>query len=207
MKLRQFLRKYNLTFLPVATPDIIPGAVLTKKKGYMYWGHLDQVLQGEPKKFWSVETDPANIIEGTVERTLSLKGKSSLEQMGVQVDGGLKRAKSAKFSISAVRVKTFRNGRSHASMLSLIPKIQQLRKRNRIAWRTINNKWVVLEAYYASEATVSFATTGEVNLQAEIVKAGGVTVEGDGVIKWTGKKSFKIARNEKVPFAFRGWIV
>jgi hypothetical protein len=207
MRLRQFLRKYNLTFLPVATPDIVPGAVLTKRKGYMYWGHLDQVLQGEPKRFWSVEMDPANIIEGTVERTLSLKGKSSFGQMGVQVDGGLKRAKSVTFSISAVRVKTFRNGRGYASMLSLIPKIQRLKRRHRVAWRTINNKWVVLEAYYASEATVSFTTSGDVNLKAEVAKAGDVTVEGDGVVKWTGKKSFKIARNDKVPFAFRGWIV
>jgi hypothetical protein len=207
MKLKQFLQKYNLTFLPVATPDVVPGAVLTKRKGYMYWGHLDQILQGEPKRFWSVEMEPANIIEGTVERTLSLKGKSSLGQMGVQVDGGLKRAKSVKFSISAVRVRTFRNGRGYASMLSLIPKIQRLKKRNRAAWKTINNKRVVLEVYYASEATVSFATSGEVNLKAEIAKAGGVTVEGDGVVKWTGKKSFKIARNDKVPFAFRGWII
>ena len=207
MKLRQFLRKYNLTFLPVATPDVVPGAVLTKRKGYMYWGHLDQVLTGQPKKFWSVELDPANIIEGTVERTLSLKGKSSLDQMGVQVDGGLTRARSVKFAISAVRVRTFRNGRGYASMLSLIPKLQRLRKTNRAAWKTINNKRVVLEVYYASEATVSFTTSGDVDLKAEVARTGGVNVEGDGVVRWTGKKSFKIARNEKVPFAFRGWII
>ena len=207
MKLRQFLRKYNLTFLPVATPDVVPGAVLTKRKGYMYWGHLSEVLQGEPKKFWSVELDPANIIEGTVERTLSLKGKSGFRQMGVQVGGGLQKAKSVNLSISSVRVRTFRNGPGYASMLSLIPRIQRLRKKNRAAWKTINNKRVVLEVYYAAEATVTFTTSGDVDLKAEIARAGGVNVEGDGVVRWTGKKSFRIARNEKVPFAFRGWIV
>lgn len=207
MQIRQFLRRYNLNLLPVAHPDIVPGAVLTKKRGFTYWGHLSELLTGPPGKYWSVEMDPANIIDGTVERSISLKGKSSLKQMGVNVEGGLERARSVNFSVSAVRVKTFRNGPGHASMLSLIPKVRELRKRNKSAWKLINNKRVVLETYYASAATVTFKTSGSVNLKAAVNAAGGAKVDGGGTVKWTGNRSFRIARSFRVPFAFRGWVV
>jgi len=207
LKFPQFLKRFKLTILRVATDDVIPGAVLSPRRGYIYQGHLSELLAGQPKKFWKTELDPANIVYGTVEREFSLSGKASLDQMGVKVEGGLGRAKSVKYSISAVHAQTFLNGTGHASMFSLTPRLHQLKKRNRRAWRMVNNKWVVLETYYASEAEVTFATSGSVDLKGDVENAGGVSVHGGGGIKWTGERSFKIIENNAVPFAFRGWKV
>ena len=71
----------------------------------------------------------------------------------------------------------------------------------------VNNRWVVLETYYAAEATVSFAASGNVDLEAAVNRAGGVSVQGDAGVAWKGNKSFTISRNTAVPFAFRGWKV
>ena len=149
IKLPQFLKRFRLTILPVATDDVIPGAVLSPRRGYIYQGHLSELLTGQAEKFWKTELNPANIVYGTVERELSLSGKASLDQMGVKVEGGLGRAKSVKYSISAVHAQTFLNGTGHASMFSLTPRLHQLKKRNRRTWKMVNNKWVVLETYYA----------------------------------------------------------
>ena len=70
-----------------------------------------------------------------------------------------------------------------------------------------NGKWIVLETYNATEATISFATSADVNLKAHVEKAGGVTVSGGGGVSWKGKRSFSITGNNQVPFGFRGWKV
>ncbi len=207
LKFPQFLRRFNLTLLPVATDDIIPGAVLAKRRGYIYHGHLSEILTAQPKKFWRVETNAANIVYGSIERSVSLKGKSSLDHMGVSIEGGLARARSMTFSISAVHARTFKNGPGYASMFALIPLLQALKKKNRAAWRLVNDKRIVLETYYATEASVSFETSGNVDLAANVDAAGGVSVHGGGRVRWTGKRSFKITKNQTVPFAFRGWRV
>ena len=95
----------------------------------------------------------------------------------------------------------------HPTMLSLVPKLHALKKEDRARWRLVNGKWIVLETFYAKEATVSFTTSGDVNLKANVENAGGVSVSGDGQITWKGKRAFAIAGNDKVPFAFRGWKV
>jgi len=207
IKLPQFLRRYNLTMLAVATDDIVPGAVLSKKRGHTDQGRLSEIITSKPAKFWKTELNAANIVYGTVERSLSLKGKTSLNQMGAKIEGGLSRARSVEFSISEVKARTFRNGPGHASMLSLVPLVNNLRRTNRAAWKQINGSLIVLEVYYASEVTLTFTTNGNVDLKADIAKAGGVEAGGDAGITWKGKRSFKIAGNTTVPFAFRGWKV
>jgi hypothetical protein len=204
----QFLRRYNLNLLPVATSDYTPGSVLAKKrKGYLHQGHLRQLLRGKPGRFWETEINPANVVYGEVERTLSLRGRSSLDQMGILIEGGLGRARSVSFTISAVHARTFRSGVDQASLFTISPLIQRLKKRDRASWKLLDDKWAVLESYYATEASVSFRTEGNVDLKAEIEKVGGVTVHGGGGLKWTGRRSFRITENRTVPFAFRGWLM
>jgi hypothetical protein len=127
--------------------------------------------------------------------------------MGVQIEGGLARARSATFAITGVHARTFKNGPGHATMFSLKPLVHGLKTHDRERWKLVNGKWIVLETYYASEATVSFATSGDVNLKGEVEAAGGVSVSGAGAVTWSGKRAFAIAGNNQVPFAFRGWQV
>jgi hypothetical protein len=88
-----------------------------------------------------------------------------------------------------------------------MPLVHALKKGDRQKWKLINGKWIVTETYYATEATVSFATSGSVDVKAQVEEAGGVHVGGSAAVQWTSKKSFTITQNDGVPFGFRGWNV
>ncbi len=204
----EFLKRHQLQLLVVGTDDILPGTVVDKeRRGYAPQGYLQEILSREPGGYWETELNKANLAYGTIERTFSLGGKTSLTEMGVSVEGGLGRAKAATFAITGVHARTFLNGPGHASMFSLVPKLHALKKEDKKSWRLVNGKWIILETFYASEATVSFQTSGDVNLKADVEAAGGVSASGSGGVKWTGKRSFVITENNQVPFAFRGWMV
>jgi hypothetical protein len=204
----QFLKRFGIQLLGVANTDVAPGEVVDKaKKGFMPQGHLQEILTSQPSAFWDTEFNRANMVYGTVERTFSLAGRASLTEMGVQISGGLRSAKSVTFSITGVNARTFINGPGHASMFSLVPLVNHLKEADRPRWKLVNGKWIVTETYYATEATVSFQTSGGVNLKAQVDEAGGVQAGGDGKVEWTSKKSFTITQNDGVPFGFRGWKV
>ena len=203
-----FIKRHGLQLLTVSNTDVFPGAVVDKaRRGYLPEGHLREVLPGQPAQFWDTEMNAANLIYGSVERTLSLGGQASLSEMGVNVQGGLNSAKSATFSITGVYPRTFANGEGHATRLTLIPMIHALREADRPRWKLVNGKWIVTETYYASEATLTFETGRGGNLKADIDKAGGVRVSGGGTVAWKTKNSFTITKNDQVPFGFRGWKV
>lgn len=204
----EFLSRQQLQLLAVSTDDVIPGAVVDKaRRGFAPQGHLQEILTEEPPTFWDTEMNHANLVYGTVERSVGLGGKASLSEMGVRIEGGLSRARSATFAITGVYARTFVNGPGHASMFSLAPKIHDLKKLDKPRWKLVNGKWIVLEAFYATEAAVSFVTSGDANLRANVEAAGGISVSGGGHATWKGKRAFTIAGNDKVPFAFRGWKV
>jgi hypothetical protein len=201
----EFIRRFQLLLLGVTNSDIVPGAVLDKaKRGYLFQGHARQLV-AQPDSFWSTEQNQADIIQGSVDRELTLGGKASLDEMGVKIEGGLKRARSATFSITGVSARTFAD--DAATKFSLMPLILALRKTDKAKWKMVNGKWIVFETYYATEATMTFVTAGNVDLKADVEEAGGVSVQGGGNVTWKGKKSFSITGNRRVPFAFRGWQV
>jgi hypothetical protein len=203
-----FLKRFQLQLLGVSTDDVLPGEVVSKaKKGFMPQGHLSELLTAVSEAYWETEQNPANIVYGSVEKEFNLTGKASLSEMGVVVSGGLGKASSATFSITGVSARTFKNGTGHASLFSLTPKVFALKKADKAKWKLVNGKFIVLETYYASEVTVEFTTGGNVDLKADIDEQGAVTASGGATITWKGKRSFTVAKNDKVPFAFRGWQV
>jgi len=204
----QFLKRYALQLLAVSITDVAPGEVVDKgRRGFLPQGHLQEILVGQSMGFWETELNGANLVYGSVERTISLEGTASLSEMGVEIGGGLKSARSVTFAITGVHARSFMNGPGHASMFSLVPLVNALKKGDREKWKLVNGKWIVTETYYATEATVSFETSGGANLKAQVDEAGGVHVGGNGAIEWTSKKSFTIIENDGVPFGFRGWKV
>ncbi len=207
LKFPAFLRKHDLQLLVVATEEIRPGTVLDRKKhGFLPQGHLQAVLD-RPPRFWAVVLRRANLAEGTIERTISLSGKSSLDEMGVEIGGGLERASAVTFSIDKVSARTFAQGAGRASKLALVPLVGALRKSDPATWKAIKGRWIVLETYHASEATLVFDVRGDADLVSDVQAAGGARVHGAGTLRWTSKRSFTIAQNNAVPFAFRGWTV
>src|SRR5262245_436788 len=112
----EFLRRHQLQLLAVSTDDIVPGAVVDKeRRGYAPQGHLSEVLTDETEGYWDTEMNEANLVYGTVERSVGLGGKASLSEMGVTVQGGLSRARSATFSITGVYARTFVDPPGHAT--------------------------------------------------------------------------------------------
>ena len=105
----QFLRRYGIKMLVTSTQDIIPGAIIERRKrGYFKFGHLREVLDGDAES-WRVELQPANFVYGSVERTLSLVGSSRLDQFGIVIGGGLSRAKSVRFDLQNVQARVLVN--------------------------------------------------------------------------------------------------
>jgi len=208
LKFPDFLKRFQLQLLGVATDDVLPGAVVDKaRRGYMPLGHLSEILEGEALAYWQTEQNPANIVYGSVEREVSLGGKASLSEMGILVSGGLTRASAATITITGILARTFLNGPGHASMFSLSPRLFALKKADRARWKLVNNHWIVVETYYASEVTVDFTTSGNVDVKADIEAEGSVNLSGGATANWKGKRSFTVAQNDRVPFAFRGWQI
>lgn len=197
----QFLNRYGIKLLFSATPDVVPGVIIEKrKKGFFVIGKLDHVLGGGAAK-WATKLQPANIVYGSVERTLSLKGKTSLNEFGVKVGGGLKHASSVSFQITGVKARTFET----QSMITIWPKIDKIRMSNKQMWKMINNNWIADHVFYATEVTVQFKVETGTNLKADIENR--VNVSSGVGIDWKSNRSFAITNNQEVPFGFSGWKI
>jgi hypothetical protein len=140
-------------------------------------------------------------VYGTVQRSLSLSGKASLNEFGINIGGGLSNARSVNFYISGVKCRTFVN----QSKITLIPRLQELRKTNKSLWKLVNNNRIADYTYYATEITVDFEAGGNANLQAEIENK--LTISADASINWKSSSRFVISNNDAIPFGFSGWMV
>ena len=197
----QFLQRYGITLLFASDPGIIPGAILEKRRrGYFAAGRIDQLFN-DPPPAWDTQLQSANLVYGTVQRSLSLNGKASLDEFGISISSGLSSARSVDFFISGVKCRTFLN----QSKISLIPRLQELRKTNKALWKLVNNKQIADYTYYATEITVEFETEGKSDLQAEL--RNNVVVSGNASLEWKTKSKFVISNNDAIPFGFSGWVV
>jgi hypothetical protein len=140
-------------------------------------------------------------VYGTVERSLSLAGKASIDEMGINIAGGLSKAKSVNFYISGVKCRTFLN----QSKITLIPRLQELRKNNKALWKLVNNNIIADYTYYATEVTAEFDVEGGVNLQAEVKDQ--IRIDGKASVDWKSDRKFVVSGNDAIPFGFSGWIV
>src|SRR5262245_10674215 len=103
LMLPDFLKRFQLQLLGVATDDVLPGAVVDKaRRGYLPLGHLGEILTEEPASYWETEQNRANIVYGSIEQEIGLGGKASLSQFGVEVSGGLSRATAATLTITGI---------------------------------------------------------------------------------------------------------
>jgi hypothetical protein len=196
----QFLHRYGIKMLVTSTPDIVPGAIIEKRKrGYFKYGHLQAILGGSDAS-WEHRLQPANMVYGTVERSLSLKAKASLSEFGVTIGGGLERAKAVSFFLQNVQARIL----VHRSKMDLIPELFRYRERNRRRWNAeLNDTWVADYTYYATQVTISFETEGGVDLQADVAQH--VSVSANGAVAWKSKRSFTVTTTDEVPFGFSGW--
>jgi len=192
----QFLKNHGIKLFFSSVEDTVPGAIIKKRKrGFFPIGTIQQVLGGGSAK-WATKLQSANFAQGTIERNLSLKGKTSLDEFGVNVEGGLKHASSVNFQITDVKARTFES----ESIITFWDDIFKIRDTNPQRWKMINNCWLADHVYYASEMKVTFKVDASINLKGDIENR--VKVSGDAAIEWDSNRSFTITKNKKVPFGF-----
>ena len=197
----QFLKNQGIKLFFSAVEDIVPGAIIEKKKkGFFSIGTIEQVLGGGSTK-WETKLQSANFAKGTIDRTLSLKGKASLDEFGVNVHGGLKHASSVNFQITDVKARTFES----QSKITIWPDILKIRDSNQQMWKMINNNWLADMVYYALEMKVAFKVDAGINLKGDIENR--VKVSGGAGLEWDSNRSFTITNNQEVPFGFSGWKI
>ena len=201
IQFQKFLNRYGIKALVVGTSDILPGSIIEKRnRGFYRCGHLKNILAGSQQS-WDVVLQPANLVYGTVERTLSLSGKASLNEFGVTIGGGLTRAKSVRFEIEEVKARSF----VHRDKLSLISEIFEYRKDNRSQWnRMLNDKWTADYTYYATKIIFSFEKDTNLDIRADT--AGKISVApANGLFEWSSKGQLIVTNTDAVPFGFSGW--
>jgi hypothetical protein len=197
----QFLQRYGITLLFAGKPSIIPGTLIERRqRGYFDVGSLGQVLEG-PSSDWETYLQSANFVYGNIERSLSMAGKASLDELGISINGGLGQVRSVTFNITGVKCRTFLK----QSKILLIPRLQELRRTNRPLWKLVNNNWIADNTYYATDVSVEFDVDGNIDLQAEIQAK--LSLAPNASIDWKSKSKFVIANNDAVPFGFSGWRV
>ena len=194
---RQFLNKYGILLLPVSIKSMEPGAILRKeKRGYYPFTSMREVLADSSSK-WNVHLEDANIVQEKVSRTLSLKGKYSLKTMGVDIGGGLSKAKSATYTISGVKAKILKN----ASTMYVEQQLDHIKSNDRRTWKRIKGKAFVELTFYATEFTIDFDVDANANIKADV---GQKITHGAGAdIKWTTKTRIKVTSNDAIPFGFK----
>lgn len=100
----QYLKRNGIRSLPVATKRLHPASILCQhRRGFFEEGRLDLLLGEE----WAASSDDASIVVGTFTRRLSLNGKVSAKNFGLNISGGLQHASSVNYDVEDVRVKEF----------------------------------------------------------------------------------------------------
>ena len=197
----QFLQRYGITLLFSSDTGVIPGSILEKRKqGYFCVGTLEQIFK-DPPPAWDTVLQPANLVYGTVQRSLSLLGKTSLNEFGIGIHGGLTQARSVDFFITGVKCRIFAN----QSKILLIPRLQNLRKSNKALWKLVNNNRIADYTFYATEITAEFEAVGGADIKANIQNK--ITVDSSVSLDWKSKSKLVISNNDSIPFGFSGWMI
>lgn len=195
---KQFLGQYGIRMLFVATEDIQPGIVIQPdNKGFFKYDDLYKAF-GQAQADWQHDLRKANMITGTITRSLSLSGKSSLDEFGVAIHGGLSQTKRVNFKLSDIKARAL----TQRTRADIETAIAQLKKSDKTRYRQYANKFALDQTYYAASFEAEFEVQGDIDLRAEL--EGKIDVSGDAEIKWTSKRTFKIANNADVPFGFAG---
>ncbi len=203
MLFQRFIRKHipGLRVLPVSMEQYVPGVILEPKKMRLL-GHCRDMLPGEPVSSWTYTKSQANMIYGTIE--MDRKLGSRFHVLGVfSMGGGFSHDLSVHIEISEVKGASL-----DMHQLILQPKLNELRRIDRRGrWRLVNDRFVVLETFYASEFKAAFFRKNQRITKAELEKVSRINVTGEIDYLWETDASLVITKNDKVPFGVRGFIV
>jgi len=154
---------------------------------------LDDLLD---KAEWAASSDDASIVVGNFTRRLSLKGKASAKNFGLNISGGLQHASSVTYEVEDVRVKEFNDPNTLIKKAQAIEKFLETQ-----AGKRLKNCFLAQRLWYATKFEVHFEgmTTAEVKaVMKKYLEEGSLTgeVRKDGTVV--------VAPRVTVPFGFTG---
>lgn len=203
MLLQRFINKHipGLRILPLSTARYNPGSILDAGSKRLL-GHCRDVLTGEPETAWDYTVSEASMVYGTVsvDRKIGARGRI----LGVlAVGGNIARDLHVHIDIEEVTGASL-----NMPQLILQPRLNGLRRSDRRgSWQLVNNRFIVMEAYYASKFKASFYRHREMLTRAELGDVARIDMDGEVSYHWETEKSLVITRNDKVPFGVRGFTV
>ena len=198
---KAFLTSYGIRLLTTPNDGYLPGIVLEKnRKAFTSFGHLKSVLD-LPNRSWETQLRESNLINETINRSLSLKTTASLKEFGVDISGGLQKISSVDFAIEQVTARDF----VHIDNFTLMPKILALKKKDKASWKMLKGKWYVYHLFYASHLVFTFHGEAAIDVKALIKNK--ITIQPEASIRWSSNKQFVVTKNNRVPFGFAGWKI
>jgi hypothetical protein len=201
----QFLKKYGLHELRPTTDPVCPGVVLGKRflrREVTHCGHLAEVFASMPKWFWDTDTDRANLVYGSVHRTIEVQENQPFHCLGLSTADPLPGGSEVKITISQVLGSGFRIGPGRANKFSLLALLNNLRETQHQKWKQLEDHWVALEVFYCQEAVVEFDHAAD-DYAWETTADPGHSSES---LEWVSPNR-AILRNQRQPFAFCGFKV
>ncbi len=203
MLFQRFIRKHipGLRVLPASMEQYLPGVILDPEKMRLL-GHCRDLLPDEPESSWTYTRSEANMIYGTI--AMDRKLSSRVNVLGVfSIGGGF----SHDLRVH-IEIREMIGASLDMHQLILQPKLNELRRIDRRGrWRLVNNRFVALETFYASEFRATFFRKNQRITKAELEKMSHVNVSGEIEYLWETDKSLIITKNDKVPFGVRGFTV
>lgn len=191
---KDYLKRFDVKLLMLASEGIVPADLLREKKdGLFKVGRAMDVVGSLGDYLNCLES--GNMINGEIEETRNFGGGATLPLLGgLVLKGGLKNTRKAITTITEVKCRVL-DVRSARSAIQIMSDLLSLKNTDKQKWKQVNNKWFVVQCWYATKFTVTLTGTKDLEAKAEVKE-----VKVDGTSSWVDKNILDVVSNPSVPF-------
>jgi hypothetical protein len=194
----------EINFLTIATPDILPGALLESRQVDHYVGRIEPLLIPPltPADF-ETERQPAALnLRGLSTVRSGQSALSLLQMFGLNLAGISARtteALSIQLQLDAVTVQRFKSG---IGKLQLERALRSLKERDVQTFRLLNRNFLVLATYYARDFRLTFGQEllNAIDIDTKLRASARAQIERQG-------NMVCVAQNETLPFGVFGYEI
>jgi hypothetical protein len=194
----------EINFLTIATPDIMPGALLESRRVDHYIGRIEPFLIPPltPEDF-ETERQPAALNFRSLSTEQSGQSAIGLLQMfGLNIAGisaSTTAAMSVQLQLEAVTVQRFKSG---IGKLQFERALRSLKDRDLKTFRLLKRHFLVMATYYARDFRLTFGKEllNAIDLDSKLRASARAKIQRRGNMVW-------VAQNETLPFGVFGYEI
>ncbi len=209
--LHEFLRtRYSAYPIMLGTSRVKPGALLeTRWRWGWPWDTNPEFIfedpyswdvLGEAASAYSSSIVEANLIQASIDESVTLGGSASLPQYGLSFAAALASKYKGTIKVTGLHAKVFDNS---MAPYWLMQKLLGLRNKDTGLWNLVNDDFLVAESYHVSSLTAEFKQGFDGSIKGALEKSG-YKIEAGLEIKWLSDSSFELVGTSAVPIAVRG---